>query len=72
MMYLVGPMMGVHMDIAAMLGSMLGGSWAVGMMLHFVNGTLIFPAIYAPRPDIVGPDLRAVAAQIIETESRRR
>jgi uncharacterized membrane protein YagU involved in acid resistance len=47
MMYLVAPMMGLHMDIAAMLGSLLGGSWAAGMVLHFVNGTLIFPAIYA-------------------------
>jgi uncharacterized membrane protein YagU involved in acid resistance len=47
MMYLVAPMMGLRMDIAAMLGSMLGGSWAAGMVLHFVNGTLIFPAIYA-------------------------
>src|SRR3989442_9768059 len=47
MMYMVAPMMGLHMDIAAMLGSMLGGSWAAGMALHFVNGTLIFPAVYA-------------------------
>src|SRR2546428_14185294 len=47
MMYLVAPMMGLHMDIAAMLGSILGGSWAAGMALHFVNGTLIFPAVYA-------------------------
>jgi len=47
MMYLVGPMMGLHMDIAAMLGSMLGGSWAAGMMMHAVNGALIFPAVYA-------------------------
>jgi hypothetical protein len=46
MMYVVGPIMGLHMDIAAMLGSMLGGSWTAGMVLHFVNGTLIFPAIY--------------------------
>ncbi len=30
-----------------MLGSMLGGNWVAGMVLHFVNGTLIFPAIYA-------------------------
>ncbi len=27
MMYMVAPMMGIHMDIAAMLGSMMGGSW---------------------------------------------
>ena len=47
MMYLVAPMMGVHMDIAAMLGSMLGGSWAAGMMMHVVNGVVVFPAIYA-------------------------
>ena len=46
MMYVVGPMMGLHMDIAAMLGSMLGGSWAAGMMMHVLNGTLIFSAIY--------------------------
>jgi uncharacterized membrane protein YagU involved in acid resistance len=46
MMYVVAPMMGLRMDIAAMLGSMLGGSWAAGMVLHFVNGSLIFPAIY--------------------------
>jgi uncharacterized membrane protein YagU involved in acid resistance len=46
MMYLVAPMMGLHMDIAAMLGSMLGGSWSAGLMMHFVNGSLIFPAIF--------------------------
>ena len=46
MMYFVAPMMGLHMDIAAMLGSMLGGNWAAGMAMHFVNGSLIFPAIY--------------------------
>jgi hypothetical protein len=47
MMYVVAPMMGLHMDIAAMLGSMLGGSWSAGMMMHFVNGSVIFPVIYA-------------------------
>ena len=26
---------------------MLGGSWAAGMMMHVVNGSLIFPAVYA-------------------------
>ena len=46
MMYFVAPMMGLHMDIAAMLGSVLGGSWAAGMMMHVVNGASIFPAIY--------------------------
>jgi uncharacterized membrane protein YagU involved in acid resistance len=47
MMYIVAPMMGLRMDIAAMLGSMLGGSWTAGLMMHFVNGSVIFPAIYA-------------------------
>jgi uncharacterized membrane protein YagU involved in acid resistance len=47
MMYVVAAMMGLHMDIAAMLGSMLGGSWTAGLMVHFVNGSVIFPAIYA-------------------------
>ena len=47
MMYIVAPMMELHMDIAAMLGSMLGGSWTAGLMMHFVNGSVIFPAIYA-------------------------
>jgi hypothetical protein len=46
MMYMVAPMMGLHMDIAAMLASMLGGSWIAGMMMHFINGAVIFPAIY--------------------------
>ena len=46
MMYVVAPMMGLHMDIAAMLAPMLGGSWIAGMMMHFVNGSVIFPAIY--------------------------
>lgn len=47
MMYIVGPAMGMRMDIAGMLGSMLGGSWMAGFMMHVVNGTLIFPGLYA-------------------------
>lgn len=47
MMYLVAPMMGLHMDVAAMMGSMLGGSWAAGMMMHVINGAVLFPALYA-------------------------
>lgn len=46
MMYMVAPMMGLRMDIAQMLGSMLGNNWWAGMMMHFVNGTIIFPLIY--------------------------
>lgn len=47
MMYFVAPMlMGTKMDIAQMLGSMLGGSWILGMMMHFVNGSIIFPLVF--------------------------
>ncbi len=47
MMYFVAPMMlGKPMDVAAMLGSVLGGSWAMGLLMHFVNGTVVFPIIY--------------------------
>jgi uncharacterized membrane protein YagU involved in acid resistance len=56
MMMYVAPAMGMpKMDIAAMLGSMLGnqmpapmtGAWWMGLILHLVNGSLIFPLIYS-------------------------
>jgi len=69
MMYWVGPMVGMmKMDIAASLGTMLGGSWALGMMMHFVNGTIIFPLIYAYRLFRVllgGPTLKGVEGGLI-------
>lgn len=42
------------MDIAGMLGAMLTGQpppvgfgpWVLGMLLHFINGTIIFPLIF--------------------------
>ena len=44
MMYLVAPMMlGKPMDIAAHLSTNMGVSWNVGMTMHFVLGTLVFP-----------------------------
>ena len=47
LMYFVAPMMmGRPMDIAAMLGSMMGNNWMLGMMAHLVNGIVIFPLIY--------------------------
>jgi uncharacterized membrane protein YagU involved in acid resistance len=47
LMYVGGPMMGMpKMDIAAMLGSRLGG-WGMGMTMHVLNGAVIFPLIYA-------------------------
>ncbi len=48
MMYFIAPlMMGMKMDIAGMLGSLLGDSWWAGLGMHFLNGTIIFPLIYA-------------------------
>src|SRR3990172_3902319 len=47
LMYVGGPMLGLpRMDIAAMLGGMLGG-WGMGMAMHILNGTVIFPLIFA-------------------------
>lgn len=47
LMYYAAPMMtGQPMDIAAMLGSMLGGSWIGGMVLHVVNGIVVFPLVF--------------------------
>lgn len=48
MMYFVAPMMlGKPMDVAAMLGGVLGGSWMMGMAMHLITGSVIFPLIYA-------------------------
>jgi uncharacterized protein DUF6789 len=47
MMYFVSPYLtGGPVDIAAMLSSLLNGSWIMGIVAHFVIGTLILPAIY--------------------------
>lgn len=47
-MYWVAPlMMGQPMDIAQMLSGMIGTSWTVGMVIHWINGVVIFPLIYA-------------------------
>ncbi|MFQ5695255.1 MAG: DUF6789 family protein [Terriglobia bacterium] len=46
-MYYVAPMMtGGPMDIAAMLGSMMGNNWWMGMAAHVINGVVVFPLIY--------------------------
>jgi uncharacterized membrane protein YagU involved in acid resistance len=48
LMYFVAPMMlGKPMDIAAMLASVMGGSWALGMIAHFMNGAVVFPLVFA-------------------------
>jgi len=48
LMYVVAPwMLGRPMDVAGMLSNSLGVSRNAGMFLHFVNGTIIFPLIFA-------------------------
>jgi uncharacterized membrane protein YagU involved in acid resistance len=72
MMYKVAPMMGMaKMDIAGMIGQMLGG-WTMGMVMHLVNGTLIFPLIYTflayrflPGPPVVKGVVFGVALWLV-------
>ncbi len=56
MLAYVAPMMGMpKMDFAAMLGSMfvgempavMSGAWLLGMLIHFIDGTVIFSLIYS-------------------------
>jgi uncharacterized membrane protein YagU involved in acid resistance len=48
MMYVVSPLlMGKPMDVAAMLGDFLGIGRTGGMVVHFINGTFIFPLFLA-------------------------
>ncbi|HUY90090.1 MAG TPA: DUF6789 family protein [Pirellulales bacterium] len=65
MMYFVAPVMtGRAMDIARLLGSMLGGSWLAGMAMHVMLGTIVFPLVYAfVIYDVLpgGPVLKGIA-----------
>ena len=45
LMYTAAPLMGVRVDIADMLGTMLGG-WTMGMITHMINGSILFPLLY--------------------------
>ena len=45
MMYVAPMLTGMPMDIAAMLGSMLGG-YTMGMIAHIMMGVIIFPIAY--------------------------
>src|SRR5215472_13031485 len=46
MMRFVAPMMGVRMDIVAKLGEITHSGMAGGVLMHFLNGTVIFPLVY--------------------------
>ncbi len=44
----MAPAMGMpKMDIAVMLGSMMGGSVVVGWIIHLMMGAIVWPAVYA-------------------------
>ena len=44
MMYFVRPIVvGAPMDIAAEIGSQMGGNWWLGMAAHFMIGTVVIP-----------------------------
>jgi len=45
LMFTVAPLIGVRVDIAEMLSSMLG-VWALGLLAHIVSGSIVFPIIY--------------------------
>lgn len=47
MMYCVAPLLnGGSLDVAGMVGGLLGGSWLAGVVGHFVLGTLVLPVFY--------------------------
>jgi uncharacterized membrane protein YagU involved in acid resistance len=45
LMYVLAPAFGVNTDIVTMLGEMLGG-WRMGMLVHILNGAVIFPLAF--------------------------
>lgn len=45
LMYVLAPVFGVNMDIVSMLGEILGG-WKMGMLIHILNGAVIFPVVF--------------------------
>lgn len=57
-------LLGGPVDLAVMLARWLGGSWLVGMSMHFTVGTLILPALYVQILDRRlhgGPAVRGAA-----------
>ena len=45
LMYVMASVLGVNSEMATLLGEILGG-WRAGMLVHILNGALIFPVIY--------------------------
>ncbi|MBU1099224.1 MAG: DUF1440 domain-containing protein [Bacteroidetes bacterium] len=57
----MAPMMGIEMDIPKMLGSMFGGSLAIGWVMHFMIGIVLAEAygfMFYEKIKISNPALR--------------
>jgi hypothetical protein len=54
--YVLAPMLGVNVDLVRLLAQTFGG-WNTGMLLHILNGAVIFPIIFVPlcRSLLPGP-----------------
>ena len=46
LMYVLAPVLGVKMDIVSLLAETLGG-WRMGMLMHILNGVVMFPLVFA-------------------------
>ncbi len=46
LMYVLAPILGVNTDIVSLLGETLGG-WKMGMLVHILNGVVVFPLAFA-------------------------
>jgi uncharacterized membrane protein YagU involved in acid resistance len=44
-MYMLAPVLGLRTDIVAMLAEVLGG-WKMGLLVHILDGAVIFPAVF--------------------------
>lgn len=45
LIYVLAPMMGMKMDIVQMLAATFGG-WKMGMLVHILNGAIVFPLAF--------------------------
>ena len=48
MMYFIRPILvGAPMDIGAEIGSQIGGSWWLGIIIHFAIGVFVVPLLFS-------------------------
>ena len=61
-------LLGGPSDIAAVLASLMGGSWLAGLAMHFTVGSLVLPVVYLALLDRRlpgGPALRGSACGLV-------